>query len=80
MLGAYTRDATFSLAITPSLDRKMFSGSVGTVFLLALPFYHGDLEPEFRREGGAGAERRTRGGEMLPTLTVGWRASALRAK
>ena len=24
-----------------------------------------------------GAERRTRGGEMLPTLAVGWRASAL---
>ena len=23
------------------------------------------------------AERRTRGGEMLPTLAVGWRASAL---
>ena len=26
------------------------------------------------------AERRTRGGEMLPTLAVGWRASALRGK
>ena len=25
--GAYTRDATFSLAITPSLDREMFSAS-----------------------------------------------------
>ena len=27
-----------------------------------------------------GAERRTRGGEMLPTLAVGWRASELRSK
>ena len=27
-----------------------------------------------------GAERRTRGGEMLPTLTVGWRASATRGE
>ena len=26
--GAYTRDATFSLAITPPLDREMFSSSV----------------------------------------------------
>ena len=26
--GAYTRDATFSLAITPSLHREMLSGSV----------------------------------------------------
>ena len=27
-----------------------------------------------------GAERRTRGGEMLPTLAGGWRASALRGE
>ena len=27
-----------------------------------------------------GAERRTRGGEMLPTLAVGWRASLLRGE
>ena len=44
--GAYTRDATFSLAITPPLDREMFSGSVDAGFVLALPFYHGDLEPD----------------------------------
>ena len=32
------------------------------------------------REGGkeGGAERRTRGREMLPTLAVGWRASVVR--
>ena len=29
---------------------------------------------------GVGAERRMRGGEMLPTLVVGWRASALRGE
>ena len=61
----------------------MFIGSVGAGFVLALPFHHGDLEPdcqEFRREGGAGAEREGRGGEMFPALAVGWRASALRAK
>ena len=33
--GAYTRDATFSLAITPSLDREMFSGFVDAGFVLA---------------------------------------------
>jgi len=26
------------------------------------------------------AERRTRGGEMIPTLAIGWRASAVRGK
>ena len=41
--GAYTRDATFSLLITPSLNREMFSGSVDAGFILVLPFYHGDL-------------------------------------
>ena len=40
------RDATFSLAITPSLDREIFSGSVDPGFVLALPFPHGDLEPD----------------------------------
>ena len=44
--GAYMRDATFSLAITPSLDREMFSGSVDAGFVLALAFHHGDLEPD----------------------------------
>ena len=44
--GAYTLDATFSLAITPSLDREMFSGSVDTGYVLALPFHHRDLEPD----------------------------------
>ena len=42
--GAYTRDATFSFAITPSLDREMFSGSVDAGFVLVLPFHHGELE------------------------------------
>ena len=31
-------------------------------------------------EGGLGAERRTRGGEILLTLAGGWRASALRGE
>ena len=39
-------DATFSLAIAPSLDQEMFSGSVDTGFVLALPFHLGDLEPD----------------------------------
>ena len=43
---AYTRDATFSVAIMPSFDREMFSGSVDAGFVLALPFHHADLEPE----------------------------------
>ena len=32
------------------------------------------------REARGVAERRTRGGEMLPTLAVGWRASAWRGE
>ena len=42
---AYTRDATFSPAITPTtpFDREMSSGSVDADFVLALPFHHGDL-------------------------------------
>ena len=35
--GAYTRDVTSSVTITPSLDREKFSGSVDTDFVLALP-------------------------------------------
>ena len=44
------RDATYSLAIMPSLDREMFSDSVDVFFVLALPFQPGDFEPdcEFR--------------------------------
>ena len=30
----------------PPLDQEMFSGSVDTCFVLALPFQHGDLEPD----------------------------------
>ena len=64
--GAYTRDATFSLAITPSLDREMFSGSVDAGFVLVLPFHHGELEPDCQvgvstkegSEGGAYIARR----------------------
>ena len=45
--GAYTRDVTFSLANTPSLDREMFSNSVDAGFVPVLPFHHGDgLEPD----------------------------------
>ena len=44
--GAYTRDATFSLAIMPSHDQEMFTGSVDAGLVLALPFHHRDLEPD----------------------------------
>ena len=50
--GAYTRDATISLAITPSL-----------------PIKHDSLGGEGGRPSTR--RRRTRGGEMLPTLVVG---------
>ena len=45
-------------------------------FVLALPFYNRDLELDCagvstRGGGGMGAEGRTRGEEMLPTLAVG---------
>ena len=55
----------------------MFSASVDVGFVLVLPFHHGDLEPDCveTREEGVGGE--ARGGEMLPMLAVGWRASAL---
>ena len=52
-------------------------------FVLALPFHHGDLESDcagVSTRGERRVERRTRGGEMLPTLAVGWRASALRVE
>ena len=67
--------ATFSLAITPSLDRDIFSGSVDAGFVLALPFHHVDLEPDcvgvlIKGGGRVGAECKTRGGEMPPTLAV----------
>ena len=63
----------------------MFSGSVDAGFILALPFDHGEHEPDCvevatKGEGGGGAEREARGGEMLPMLGVGWRASALRGE
>ena len=52
-------DVTFSLAITPSPDREMFSGSVDADFVLALPFHHRDLQPDCvrvsTREGGGRA-------------------------
>ena len=60
----------------------MFSGSVDADFVLALQFHHRDLQPDCVRvsTGGVGAERRMLGGEMLPTLAVGWQASALRSE
>ena len=47
-------------------DVKMFSGSVDTDFVLALPFHHGDLEPDsvgvskWGKGGGVVAEREAR--------------------
>ena len=55
---AYTRDATFSLAITPSLDQEMFSNSVDAGFVLGLPFHHEALEPDR-------VEVSTRGGSQV---------------
>ena len=83
--GGYTQGATFSLAITPSLGRDVFSGSVDAGFVLVLPFHHRNLEPDCvgvstRGRGEVGAERRMRGGELVPTLAVGWRASASRGE
>ena len=60
------RDATFSLAITPSLGREMLSGSVDAGFVLALPFHYGDLVTlnltvqEFRRGWGGEESARRR--------------------
>ena len=43
-----------------------------------------DISPERscteQKGGGMGAEREERGGEMLPMLAGGWRASALRGE
>ena len=47
--GAYTRDATFSFAITPpppGLDGETFSGFVDACFVLALQFDHGNLQTD----------------------------------
>ena len=61
--GAYARDATISLAITPSLPVPVKHDlTVGGVW------------------GPSARHRRARGGEMLPTLPVGQRASALRGE
>ena len=78
--GLYTGCDIFSRDYAPSspprLDREMFTGSVDAGFLLALPFHHGDLEPDCvgvsTRGWGDGGDRayRTRGGKMLLTLAV----------
>ena len=47
---------TFSRDYAPPLDREMFNGSVDADFVLALPFHHGDLEPD-----GVGVSKRGRG-------------------
>ena len=66
--GAYMWDATFSVTVTPSLDREMLSGSVDAGFILALPFHQGDLEPDcVGVSTGVGAKREAQGREMLPT-------------
>ena len=62
------------------------SSCVDAGLVLALPFHHGNLEPDCvgastRGRGRGGTEQcRTRGGEMLPRLVIGWRASALRGE
>ena len=63
---------------------EMLSGSVDADFVLALPFHHGDLEPDWVRVStreGSGCHRTAKrdGKEMLPML-VRWRASALRGE
>ena len=81
--GAYTRDATFSLTIMPSLNQEMFSDSVDAGFVLVLPFHHRYLEPDCvgvsmrvgrgwvgKHEAWGVTERRMWGREMLPTLAV----------
>ena len=59
--GANKRDATSSLAITPSL-----------------PVPHNWVEHDLIVDWGWGPS--IEGGEMLPMLEVGWRASAMRGK
>ena len=59
---------------TLAIDQEMLNGSVDAGFVLALPFHHRDLEPDcvgVSKRGTVGAERRTRGGEMLLTLALG---------
>ena len=71
--GAHTWDATFSLAITPSLDREMFSSSVDAGFVLALPLHHQDLEPNcigVRRGGGGGGGWPSAEREALPCVEL----------
>ena len=90
--GAYTWDVTFSLAITPppSLIEKCL---VVLWMLASFLRCHSTMETldlldcvgvatrgGGEREARGVAERRTRGGEMLSTLAVGWRASVLRGK
>ena len=56
--GLYAGCDILSRAITPPLDREMLSGSMDADFVLALPFHHGDLEPDCvgvsTREGSDG--------------------------
>ena len=62
--GGLYSDATFSVTITASLNREMFSSSVDAGFILVPPFHHGDLEPdcvEIRRKGWGGGEFRLKG-------------------
>ena len=63
----------------------MLSGSVDAGFVLALPFHHGDLEPDgmgvsTRGGGGGGGRAQNVRQRVLPTLVVGWQTSALRSK
>ena len=87
--GLYAGCDIFSRNYAPHSIKKYLAVSVDAGFVLALPFHHGDLEPHCvgvstrggvgaEREGRDAAEHRTRGGEMLPTLAVGWQASASR--
>ena len=70
--GSYKRDATFSLAIMPSLDREIFSGSVDAGFVLALPFPHGDLGGAYARDKNTFARlcAKNAGGAYLRDTTV----------
>ena len=56
---AYTRDATFSLVIAPSLDQSKNVDIADAGFILALPFHHRDFESDrvgvsMREEVGGG--------------------------
>ena len=41
-----------------AIDREMFSGSVDAGFVLALPFHHGDLDPDCVEASTRGAYAR----------------------